>query len=353
MNKKKKRTPLLPFIAIFGCLIVWMLITNLMRDDVVLLQVQDNAGVAMLETAGKSLVGVFQDGQVAVWDWKNLSAQKANFKLGTDQACVLDARRMAAVSKTGQRVLSVLETASGKMLQTISIGDADQNVRPLVSFDKQVLALIRQDPVSAAGKVLYEFLTVDLDNELLGLPSLVTIQEDSEDLVEFAVASDNLMYAVGSRGETGRIVAMDLDKGRILWDKTYDDTKEFCSVIVSPDAQFMLAGNRNGILYKLDTETGEIIKPIQLLEDGETRPITNDYSVLNLAFSPDGKYYVATINPPAYILETATDKVIHKFSPANKLVSMIAFSPDNKFIATSDIRAGYPIKIWPMPTENE
>ena len=94
-----------------------------------------------------------------------------------------------------------------------------------------------------------------------------------------------------------------------------------------------------------------MIKKIQLLEDGETRPVTNDYSVLNLAFSPDGTYYVATINPKAYILRADSDEIIHTFSPADRLVSKIVFSPDNQFLATSDIRAGYPVKIWPMPEE--
>jgi WD40 repeat protein len=75
--------------------------------------------------------------------------------------------------------------------------------------------------------------------------------------------------------------------------------------------------------------------------------------VLNLAFSPDGRFYVATIHPKVYILETATDRIVHQLAPADRLVSKVAFSPDNKFIATSDIRAGYPIKIWKFPEENK
>ncbi|MHC5083872.1 MAG: WD40 repeat domain-containing protein, partial [Planctomycetota bacterium] len=134
-----------------------------------------------------------------------------------------------------------------------------------------------------------------------------------------------------------------------LWDRVYEDTKEFCSVTVSPDSQYLLAGNRNGILYKIDSKTGDVIKQIHLLEEGEKRPITNDYSVLNLAFSPDGKFYVATINPPAYILKADSDSLVHKMTVADKLVSRIAFSPDSTMIATSDVRAGYPIKIWKLP----
>ena len=162
-----------------------------------------------------------------------------------------------------------------------------------------------------------------------------------------------VLYAAGSKQKVGRIAAIDLEKGSDLWDRTYDQMLEFCSIIVSPDNQYLLAGNRDGILYQLNTQTGEIVKKIILLEEGETRPVTNDYSVMNSAFSSDGQYFVATINPKAYLLKAGSDVIIHTCSPADRLVSKIAFSPDNQFFATSDIRQSYPIKIWPMPKDSQ
>ena len=181
----------------------------------------------------------------------------------------------------------------------------------------------------------------------------MSVQEGAEDLVDYATGDNGVLYAVGSRENTGRIAAVDLGKGTVLWDSVFEDTKEFCSISVSPDSSFLYVGNRDGVLYKLNAQTGEIIKNIKLLKDGETRPITNDYSVLNTAFSPDGQYFVATIHPMAYILKTDSDKIFYTCKPANRLVSKIAFSPDNRFFATSDIRAGYPVKVWPMPVEKQ
>ena len=94
----------------------------------------------------------------------------------------------------------------------------------------------------------------------------------------------------------------------------------------------------------------QIIKKIQLLKDGETRAITNDTSVLNMAFSPDGKYFVTTIHPKAYFLKADSDEIFYTCSPADRLVSKIVFSPDNQSFATSDIRAGYAVKVWGMPS---
>ena len=346
--KKKKKSPLF-FVAVFVILAGIVMVQNLVRETGVQLSVPDNAGVSFLETVDSSLICVFQDGDVAAWNWNNLPEQQGGFSIQTDRVIVLNKNQMAAVNKQGKKLMSVYSLPSGQKQKEFSVGWDDQEVWPRVSFNKNVTVLILKNPADSAGKVIYEFLAVDIEMEVTGVPVSLNTQADSEDFVDYSVDENSILYAVGSKEEIGRVIAVDLEKGTILWDRTYDPALEFCSVMASPDNQHLLAGNRDGVLYKLNAKDGEIQKKIQLLEEGEVRQITNDYSVLNLAFSPDGRYYVATINPPAYILDAETDTVIHTFSPASKLVSKIVFSPDNRFFATSDIRASYPIKIWPMP----
>lgn len=350
---KKKKSSVWIFVVIFTGVFGWMLITNMAGKAYVPLSVKDNAGTAVLETVGNSLVGVFQDGKVVVWDWADTPVRRGSFSVGTDRVCVLNSERLLAVSKTGPKTVSVVDLADGAKMKEFSVGKVGQEVWPRISWDKKIIALMRQNMPDSSKMVRYEFMTVDLDNEMPGVPSILTLQQKTQAVVDFAVYSDRMLYAVGSEDNIGRIVAMDLDRGRIRWNKTYEGTKEFCSVMLAPDGLVILAGNRNGVLYHLDAKTGEITKTIQLLVKGETRPITNDYSVLNAAFSPDGKYYVVTINPKAYLLDAVTHKIIHVFLPANKLVSRITFSPDNQFIASSDIRAGWPVKIWPFPEVNK
>ncbi|MBC8378888.1 MAG: WD40 repeat domain-containing protein [Planctomycetes bacterium] len=334
------------FFFVFIVLIGLTIINNLTNEKVTSLIVPDNAGVSVLETVDDSLVCVFKGGQVASWNWSGLPQQQADFSVQTDRVALLDAGRLAAIPEVGKKNLSVYKLPSGEKTKDLSVGWDDQDVWPRISFDKNRVVLIRKNPVDSTGKILYEFLTVDIEKEFLGMPVALSIQAEGEDFIDTAVGGNGILYAVGSKEKKGRIVALDLENGTKVWDTNHDSTLEFCSVIVSPDNQYLLAGNRDGILYKLNTQTGEIVKKIVLLEEGETRPITNDYSVLNLAFSPDGQYFVATINPPVYIIETASDAVVHKFTATNKLVSKIAFSPENGRLATSDIRQSYPVKIW-------
>lgn len=346
---QKQKTPFKLFIAAFAAIAIIILIQNVFRQSTIVLPVPDNKGTSVLETAGQSLICIFQDGKTCVWDWSNLNTSKKEFHTGSDRAVLFSSEKMAAVATLGGKKLTIYSLPAGQEQNQLAVGWEDQDIWPRLSFDKKAAAIIRKNPTDSSGHVRYEFLSLNPDKDILGQPVPLLIDDQTETLADFSVNSNRVLYVIGNKSKTGRIAAMDLEKGDLLWDRVYENTAEFCSLMLSPDDQFLFAGNRDGILYKIKAVDGQTDKKIILLEPGEKRPITNDYSVLNLAFSADGRYYVASITPQAYILRADDDKVFHRWSPADKLVSKIAFSPDSQWIATSDIRAGYPIKIWKMP----
>ena len=352
-NVKQKNKTTLFFLTAFVVVIIVTILNNIIGGKTIHLNVPDNAGVSVLETSGDRLISVFQDGRAGVWDWNDLSQQAGDFTIVSDRAVIIDPQTMAAVPKTGNKILTVYRIPDGEKQMDLNVGWDDQEVWLRISPDKNILALIRRNPAGAAEKSVYEFLTVDLEKDLLSPPALLSVHQDDEQLIDFAVDNSGVIYAAGSREGAGRIAALDLHQGKVQWDSVFPDTKEFCACVTAPDNTALYAGNRNGILYQLSSETGQISKEIQLLEPGETRPITNDTSVLNLAFSGDGLYFVATINPKVYVLRTDSDTLFHTSSPADNLISKIAFSPDNRFCASSDIRASKPIKIWPLPNSSQ
>lgn len=351
-NTKKKKPSFIFFALVFTVLAVLIIVQNYVREKTLFLSVSNNAGVTVLDTVDNHLVCVFHDGQTAVWDWNQLAQPQADFSIQSNRAVIISPEAVASVNETGRKMLTVYDLSSGEKQKDMAVGHDDQQVWPRISPDKTITALIRKNAPDSAGSILYEFMTLDIERELLGLPVALDVQEDSQGLVDYAVDSTATLYAVGAADEIGRLAALNLENGNIIWDRTYGQAEEFCSVMVDPTDHFLLAGSRAGLLYKINAGNGELIKTIQLLEEGETRPVTNDYSVLNPAFSPDGQYYVVTINPKAYLLKTDSDKIIYICTPADRLVSKIAFSPENRYFATSDLRAGYPVKVWPMP-QNE
>ena len=233
-NTSNKKPPYKFFGLLFLFIVGLGVINSLKKSDNMALLVPDNAGVSFLETAGDALVCVFKGGQVASWDWKNLPEQQADFSIGTDRVILLDAKRLAAVSVTGRKLLSVYSLPAGEKTKDLSVGWDDQDVWPRISFDKKCIALIRKNPADSIGKVLYEFLTVDLDKELTGIPVSLGIQSETDELIDYAVDDSENLYAVGSTDKVGRIAAVNLENGTTLWDKTYDATDEFCSVSEHP-----------------------------------------------------------------------------------------------------------------------
>lgn len=353
MSKQKtNKSSYMLFVVIFLVIVVLVIFNNL-KNDIVMLRIPNNAGVSHLDTVEKLLICIFQDGKVVTWNWDILTGQTAQFSVNTDRVVLLEGNRLAAIQKTDKKILSVHNLPFGQKEKEFTVGLADQDIWSRISPDQQTILIVSQIEEKQNDAFTYEFKILDLDKEILKSPVILNIKKSTESLVNFAVTNDKKVIAMGQKAERGRLICVDLYSGKILWDYTLKGTKEFCSLAISPSDPTVYAGNRNGILYKLDLESGNVIKEIQLLEKGETRPITNDLSVLNTAFSNDGKYFVTTINPKAYILEASSDTIIHTCFPADRLVSKIAFSPDNKYFATSDIRAGYPIKIWKMPELKE
>lgn len=339
------------FLAGFLLIVGVMLISKLGGKKAAVLEIPNNKGASALAAVGERLCAVFQDGLACVWDWNDLTKQFYQFKLPSDRSIFLSDGRLGAISKTASALFTVYDLMSGKKLKEIRVGSADNEIWPAVSPDGQTILIVRRTAASSMNQYDYEFMTLNLNDELLTVPFVISIIQPAESIVDFTVTDNGIVLAAGIKDVQGRLLAIDLDRGTVLWDRTYDGTQEFSSMVLSLDNTRLYAGNRNGKLYKLSPENGDIIKEITLLQEGETRSVTNDFSVLNLAYSPDGQYLVATITPKAYILRTDSDQVIHSCSPADRLVSKIAFSPDNKFFASSDIRAGYPVKIWKMPEE--
>jgi WD40 repeat protein len=328
------------FLAGFLLIIVLMVNSALRSKRGRVLEVRDNKGMAQMATAGDLLAAVFQDGQTVVWDWNDLAKLPRQFRVPSDRVVFLAGGRMGVIAKVASTFFSVYELATGQKQKDIRIGSAADEVWPAVSPDGQTILIVRK-VAAGKGRCDYEFMTLHLVEELPGIPVVVSI-------VDFAVTDDGTVLAAGSKDGTGRLLAIDLDRGSVSWDRTYDDTKEFCSLVLSPDHTALYAGNRNGLLYKIGTEAGDMQKQITLLREGETRPITNDLSVLYLKMDAEGRYLSAVISPQLYILDVQKGEIFFRGHPGHKLVSWVAFSPNSKQFASSDIRANGSIKIWEL-----
>ena len=219
----------------------------------------------------------------------------------------------------------------------MAIGWGDQDIHLRISSDRSLPALIRRNP-ERNDAVDYEFAAVDLAAEVLRPAVVQTVAARTQTLRDFAVSDAGVLFAAGADDGQARLLAVDLNTGQTRWDQRWPDISELTSAAVSVDGQTVWVGDRDGNLLTIVSADGQRRNKVSLLRPGETRPVTNDFSVLNLVVSPDGRRLGCTIAPVAYAVDAGTGQVVQRFS-GHKVVSKVAFSPDSGKLATSDLRA--------------
>ena len=330
-----------PFVFFFLAIVlvsVFMFAVEWNKRRTPALIVAGNKGIASLFTSDGRLAAVFQDGRTCVWGWDVPEIKQADFMAGSGRAIPLGEGRMAVLGRTAdRRLLSVYDLRTAKRIKDLTAGWEDQDIHIRVSPTLAMPVLIRRID-ERDGSVKVEFLAVNLAAELLRPPVLQTLDARTQTLRDFAVSDAGVLIAAGADDGKARLLAMDLNTGQTLWDQTWPDSEELTTVAVAVDGKTVWAGDRRGTLLTVAAEDGRLRSKVSLLMPGETRSVTNDFSVQNLVVSPDGRRLGCTIAPIAYAVDAETGLVTHRFG-SHKVVSRVAFSPDSRKMATADLRA--------------
>ena len=107
---------------------------------------------------------------------------------------------------------------------------------------------------------------------------------------------------------------------------TITDFQEYYNCFaVSPDGNTVACNSINGIIHSFDTTTGELQKKVQL----------HTYrSVRRIAYSPDGKTFVAADHNSATLFEVDTGREIYRSKEHQAAGNCVAISPDSSIIAS-------------------
>lgn len=330
-----------PFVFFFLAIIaisLFMFMIQLRGRRVPRLSVPGNRGIAELFTVNNRLTAVFQDGRTCVWDWDDFETRQADFMAGSGRAAPLADGQIVAISRlANRRLLSIYDLGTGNKVNDLTAGRDEQDIHLRNSHNLAVPVLMRRNP-ERAGAVEVEFIAVNLAAELLRPPALLTLDPKKQTIREFIVCDTGVVVAAGGDDGRARLIAIDLNTGQTLWDSAWPDAEELTSVAVSRDGQLLWVGTRAGNLLTVASADGQRLGKVSLLEPGETRRVTNDFSVLNLVVSPDGNRLGCTIAPVAYAVDAETGRVTHRYGD-HKVVSKVAFSPDSRRMATADLRA--------------
>jgi len=343
----KKRSPFLFLAGAFVAIAALTFVANRRSGLAYEVSFPLNDGVAYLYTRGDYLAAVCHDDKVYVWDWNNLSAKPRIVEVQSDQTVLLESGYVASVRRSGAYAMVVADLDGGREDKRIPIPAGDRRVYLGANRSGCAAAAVLAEAGREAKRGGQEVMLVDCNAGLVR--PVVALREAAGDRVtSMAVSDDGYLVALtGERAGQGWVALVNVEQTHLVWDKQLPDLQKIHNAVFSTDGRVIYIRGTDSTVQILDSNTGNVLK--RLLPFRENRSTARSQDVQVLATSNDGRFMAANVSNTVCIWDCATDKVIFSKWPGHKLVSGLAFSPDSKFLATSDSRQGGTIKIWRVP----
>ena len=174
---------------------------------------------------------------------------------------------------------------------------------------------------------------------LYAVPSLARIttlgQGTYAESVRFSPDGARLACTCGP----GDVELWDWQHARLV-ETIVDEDKSFTSLAFSPDGQHLASGDYNGRVQIWEVTNGN---KLQISIPGPNA------EVASLAFDLAGKRILAAyLNGRVNVWDAQSGQLVHEFSEGLGIF-VVAFSPDGKLMATSDI-GGMSLKLWELET---
>jgi WD40 repeat protein len=307
-----------------------------------------NSGVAGLSSWKNFLVAVCLDNKIYVWDWDNLSEEPRTGLAQSHKAFLMDSDRVVSLRQRNPKALVVSDLAGERKYREVPIGSDSSKAYLGVNGDQTAVVLLEVVDADEVGKASYKISIVDLDAGKLE-PTVRIVGEAAESRVRDLAISDDgaLVVLFGEKDDGGWLLLVNLKQRRAVWEKQLPELELFFDAAFSSDSKVIYARGSDSTLHKIETASGEILD--RLLPGGENRSTLKTQHIQTVAVSTDGKFVAASVSGTAYVWDCETGKKVFSQAPGHKLTSGLAFSPDSRFLATSDLRQGGTIKIWRMP----
>ncbi len=350
MDKSQEKTgsPILFFVAALAIIATVTLVANLRSPVAEELHFRLNNGVANLSTCDDRLMAVCNDSKIYLWDWWSLSKSPQAAQADCDQAVLLAGDVLLSVARGNPKAVVLTGLDDSKKHREIDLRPGNSRAVLAVSRNRNLAAIVlsRTDPTEPPTQ-LYEVLGVDAEGQTTD--TIVSIDAPQRSRVKKATMSDDgaFIAMAGYHDKHGWLVVIDYRQGRLVWNKELSDMPEMQSCAFSVDGRILYARGSDSTLLKIDTESGQILA--RLLPVKENRSTLRVQAVQTTTTSPDGRFVAATIGNCVYVWDCRNDKLVCSGGSGHKVISGIAFSPDSRYIATSDMRQGGTIKIWRVP----
>jgi len=350
--KNIKKSPTVLFSIAFIVVVIIMFSANQRYALVDELQLPFNEGMRALSNCENFLYAVSSEGKIFVWDWDELSKKPRTGSVTSEYAVLVGPDKVASLRRSGRQAVVVTDVSGGIRLKEISIDSGNKSESYLcTNHNHNALAVVQRSlQNSKNAEVSYKFMIIDVDAGRVAKAMTVTEKTADSWLTNFAVSDDGRFIAgVGEQDGHARIVLVDMEQKQTMWTKTLSQTEAFGSATFSFDSKTIYSGGSDGAVYIIQASDGKLLDQFRF--KGKAKIPHETISIRHMAISPDSSLLAYVYGFNMYVFDCKTKKEIHSQRPGQKLPGPLAFSPDSNFIATSDLRQGGKIKIWPRPSE--
>lgn len=333
--KKNSKTSYWFFGVTFVLLFLFVISSNVIKNRNII-RLPDNKGIPGMWTQEKKLIASELNGDFHIIDWDHLQDGYQTRSAKGEKAVWLQTHGIVSLTAAG----SILVEKEPSQLTTIPLYTQGPNGF-LVAGESENVVLIQE--FLTDQKKDYTFYQVDVIKELIR--EIETVSGDRDFTIQTAMISDSLqvLYVAGVRNGQGYLAAINIPDQYVVWEQANPKETKYYSLVSDDQRGFLWVGTHEGKVLKIASATGEI-KDWKMLVP-VPRPNTNNQFISTLAMNPQGALLAASCDPIVYLIDTTSLDIIKEIKISHKIVAGLAFSPDGKSLATSDLRAGGIIQI--------
>jgi WD40 repeat protein len=346
MNKPqpKNKSSAVFLVVIFAAVVILMFVARMRGQDVQKISIPLNNGIVSLLTYNNLLAAISNDNKIYVLEWSGLSKKPREGVVESSEAVFVAPDTIVSVKRTNPDCLVVSGFDANSVSQKIPLSLTSNTASLCASQDGNKIILLLER--GGGEHLTYELFEVEFNTKQVR--PLTAIPSEQGRVEHFSVSNDGrYVVAAGEKKEHGWMFVADTKEKKIVWQKELPDLKKLYKGVFSNDGEIIYLRGSDSMLTLVKTSSGEIID--RLLPTKENKDTYRAQQTQTVVISNNGGLVAAVVGGGIFAWDTKTREKYDITGAGHKVMSSIVFSPDAKFIATSDMRQGGDINIIRTP----
>ena len=331
-------------VGVFAAVVILMFVARMRSGNVQTINIPLNNGIVTLLTYNNFLAAISNDNKIYVLQWSGLSKKPREGVVESGEAVFVAPDTIVSVKRTNPDCLVVSGFDANSVSQKIPLSLTSNTASLCASRDGNKIILLLER--GGGEHLTYELFEVEFNTKQVR--PLTAIPSEQGRVEHFSVSNDGrYVVAAGEKKEHGWMFVADTKEKKIVWQKELPDLKKLYKGVLSNDGEIIYLRGSDSMLTLVKTSSGEIID--RWLPTKENKSTYRTQPAQTVTISSDGGLVAATVFGDVYVWDTKTRKKYNITGAGQKVFSSMVFSPDGRFVATSDMRQGGDIKIIRTP----